>query len=189
MGRSDPGSVEVHALVTPATCGKGTDRDGAALRLLTEELQPGRLEDRSLRPVVLLITDGRPTDPAEFDEGLQTMLSTKAGRAAIRLAVAIGRGANSEYLSRFVGDPTIPVLVAENAEQITDQLLVASLAMSRMSVVGLHDAPINSVGLQPTDAGAPGPTFEDSDPTGKRPNFPPASDETILPATSDDTIL
>src|SRR5665811_1618796 len=28
MGRSDPGSVEVHALVTPATCGKGTDRDG-----------------------------------------------------------------------------------------------------------------------------------------------------------------
>jgi len=106
---------------------------GAAFRLLSEELQPGRLEARALRPAILLVTDGRPTDPAEFDAGLRVLFANPAGRAAIRLAVAIGRRANSEYLARFIDDPSIPVLVADSVEQITDRLVAASLALSRMS--------------------------------------------------------
>jgi uncharacterized protein YegL len=145
---------------------KGLTAMGAALRLLADELQPGKLEDRALRPAILLITDGRPTDPAEFDEGLRILMGTQAGHASIRLAVAIGRGANSEYLARFIGNPAIPVLVADNAEQITDQLLAASLAMSRMSVVGAKRT--DTAGVLTPEA---------------------PSDETVLPDPVDETIL
>ncbi len=132
---------------------KGLTRMGAAFSLVAEALQPGRLETRALRPAILLITDGRPTDPAEFEAGLRVLLSEPAGRAAIRLAVAIGRGANSEYLARFVGDPTIPVLVANNIEQITMQLVTASIAVSRMSTVGGDRGTIAEQIIQPATTG------------------------------------
>ena len=138
---------------------KGLTAMGAALRLVAEELQAGRIEDRALRPAILLITDGRPTDPAEFDNGLRVLFAASAGRAAIRLAVAIGRGANSEYLARFVDDPTVPVLVADDAEQITERLVAASLALSRMSQVGANRGAV-ARGLVP-EAPAPSPGSED----------------------------
>lgn len=119
---------------------KGLTHMGAAFRLVASALQPGRLESRSLRPAILLITDGRPTEPAEFDDGLRVLFATPAGRGAIRLAVAIGRAADSEYLSRFIDDPAVPVLVADDTEQITLRLKAASIAMSRLSEVGAdHD--------------------------------------------------
>jgi len=125
---------------------KGLTAMGAAFRLVAEELQPGRIQARALRPAILLVTDGRPTDPAEFDAGLRTLFAVPAGRASIRLAVAIGRGASSEYLSRFIDDPSIPILVADSVEQITDRLVAASLALSRMSEVrGDREAVANAV--------------------------------------------
>jgi uncharacterized protein YegL len=136
---------------------KGLTRMGAACQLVAEALQPGQLETRALRPAILLITDGRPTDPAEFEAGLRVLLATPAGRGAIRLAVAIGRGANSEYLARFIDDPAVPVLVADNVEQITMQLVTASLAVSRLSAVGGDRSVIASQLIQPAPAGEPQP--------------------------------
>ena len=132
---------------------KGLTRMGAAFSLVTEALRPGKLETRALRPVILLITDGRPTDPVEFEAGLRVLFAAPAGRAAIRLAVAIGRGANSEYLSRFIDDPAVPVLVADNVDQITQQLVTASLAVSRLSEVGSDRAVIASQLFQPATVG------------------------------------
>jgi uncharacterized protein YegL len=136
---------------------KGLTRMGAAFQLVTEALQPGQLETRALRPAILLITDGRPTDPAEFEAGLRVLFAAPAGRGAIRLAVAIGRGANSEYLARFIDDPAVPVLVADNVEQITMQLVTASLAVSRLSAVGGDRGAIASQLIQPATAGEPQP--------------------------------
>jgi uncharacterized protein YegL len=136
---------------------KGLTHMGAAFQLLADALQPGRLEARALRPAVLLITDGRPTDPAEFDAGLRVLFATPAGRAAIRLAVAIGRSASSEYLCRFVDDPAVPVLVADSAEEIVQQLTTASLAASRLSEVGADRSGIAGRLIQPSLAGARAP--------------------------------
>ena len=36
----------------------------------------------------------------------------------------------------FIGDPSVPVLVADNTEDIADRLVAASLAVSRMSEAG-----------------------------------------------------
>jgi uncharacterized protein YegL len=127
----------VSELRWPALRPKGPTPMGAALELIAAELQPERIERRALRPAILLITDGRPTDRDDgFDRGLSALLSTPAGRSALRLAVAIGEDAVHEPLRRFIADPEVPVLVADSAEEIADRLVAASIAASRMSEVG-----------------------------------------------------
>jgi uncharacterized protein YegL len=111
---------------------------GPAFRAVGEVLTPARLERRALRPAILLVTDGLPTDPpGGFESGLASLLETAAGRSALRLAVAIGRDANSEPLDRF-RSPEVPVLVADGTDEIADRLVTASIAVSRMSEVGVN---------------------------------------------------
>jgi hypothetical protein len=62
-------------------------------------------------------------------------MAEPAGRAALRLAIAIGRDVRSAALDRFIGDPGVPVLVADSSEDIAERLVAASLAVSRMSDV------------------------------------------------------
>jgi uncharacterized protein YegL len=90
---------------------------------------------RGLRPVLVLITDGLPTDePAAFDSGLAELLSVPAGRDAMRIAVAIGNSARSEALTKFIGNSHLPVLVAGDVEQIADQLHRASLWVTNPNI-------------------------------------------------------
>jgi hypothetical protein len=105
--------------------------------MAAEALAPGRIERRALRPALLLITDGLATDPpGGLEAGLATLMAQPAGKAALRLAIAIGRDAQSAALDRFIGDPSVPVLVANSTEDIADRLVAASLAVSRMSEAG-----------------------------------------------------
>jgi uncharacterized protein YegL/tRNA A-37 threonylcarbamoyl transferase component Bud32 len=114
----------------------GRTNMGAAFRAVAEVLSPGRLERRALQPAILLITDGLPTDPpGVFDAELAALLATPAGRASLRMVLAIGQAANSDAVNRF-RSPQVPVLVADGAGQIADRLLVASMMVSRMSEPG-----------------------------------------------------
>lgn len=118
----------------------GRTNMGPAFRAVAEALKPERLERRALRPAILLVTDGLPTDPpGGFDGGLAELLDLVAGRSALRLAVAIGRDANSEPLDRF-RSPDVPVLVADGTDEIADRLVTASIAVSRMSEIGADRA-------------------------------------------------
>jgi uncharacterized protein YegL len=115
---------------------RGLTNMGPAFGLAADALD--RLERRALRPAIILITDGLATDPpGGFQAGMDRLMASPAGRSAIRLAVAIGRDAKSEALTQFIADPEIPVLVADNPEDITDRLVAASIALSRMSEVGV----------------------------------------------------
>jgi uncharacterized protein YegL len=110
---------------------------GPALREVAAAIGPDKLENRALRPAILLVTDGRPTDLGnEFGAGLDALTSFPAGRASLRLAIAIGHDARSEFLDQFIGDPTVPVIVAGNTEEIADRLVAASIAVSRLSEGG-----------------------------------------------------
>src|SRR5262249_9139866 len=110
---------------------------GPAFRAVAEALGPDRLERRALRPAILLVTDGLPTDPpGGFELGLDALLGTVAGRSALRLALAIGRDARSEPLDRF-RSPEVRVLVADGTDEIADRLVTASIAVSRMSEIGV----------------------------------------------------
>jgi uncharacterized protein YegL len=129
---------------------RGRTNMGPAFRAVAAAL--GRIENRATRPALLLITDGLPTDnEGQFETGLQALLSVPAGASALRLAVAIGRDANSEPLSQFIGDPAIPVLVADRTDQIADRLVAASLAVSRMSEAGADRAALATQLLSPDD--------------------------------------
>jgi len=116
---------------------KGLTNMGPAFALAAQALAPGRIERRALRPAMLLITDGLATDPpGGFEAGLSALMAQPAGKVALRLAIAIGRDAQSAALDRFIGDPGVPVLVADSSEDIADRLVAASLAVSRMSEAG-----------------------------------------------------
>jgi len=115
---------------------RGFTNMGPAFQEIAEVLRPNKLERRALRPAILLVTDGQPTDPpGGFELGLATLMGTAAGRSSLRLAVAVGRDANSGPLNRF-RSPDTPVLIAESIDDIVERLVAASIAVSRMSEVG-----------------------------------------------------
>jgi uncharacterized protein YegL len=128
---------------------QGRTNMGPAFEAVAEVLGPQHLERRALRPAILLITDGLPTDPpGGFERGLNTLTSLAAGRSSLRLAVAIGRDANSEPLDRFRSRDA-PVLVADTVDVIVDRLVAASIAVSRMSEVGADRGALAQQLLQP----------------------------------------
>jgi|HubBroStandDraft_4_1064222.scaffolds.fasta_scaffold22743_2 Mg-chelatase subunit ChlD len=110
---------------------KGRTNMAPAFRLAASVLTSDKLERRAFNPVLLLITDGMPTDPDDIDGALAELMSLRAGRDAMRLAVAIGQDAKSGTLTRFIADPAVPVLLASNVSDIADQLKLATLMVTR----------------------------------------------------------
>lgn len=97
---------------------------------------------------------GLPTDlPADFNAGLQALLGVPAGRDTMRMVVAIGSTARSDALTKFIGNSSLPVLVASDVEQIADQLHRASLWVTNPQ--------IRPAGLYGDDAEPQGPAFRD----------------------------
>jgi len=152
----------------------GRTNMGPAFRAVAEALSPERLERRALRPAILLVTDGLPTDPpGGFESGLATLLGQVAGRSALRVAVAIGRDANSEPLDRF-RSADVPVLVADSTDEIADRLVTASIAVSRMSEIGVDRGALADQLLRDM------PTPESSSDSAAVRSGPARLDDTIL---------
>lgn len=138
---------------------QGRTNMGPAFAVTADVLGPERLERRALRPAILLITDGLPTDPpGGFETGLTALTRTPAGRSALRVAVAIGRDANSEPLNRF-RSPDTPILVANSTDDIVERLVAASIAVSRMTEAGADARSLAQTLMQP--APGPGPGADD----------------------------
>jgi uncharacterized protein YegL len=89
---------------------------GRALLLLSEQLKMPPMEQRALPPVLVLLSDGQPTD--DFDAGLSALMDQPWGQKAVRLAIAIGSDADLDVLQKFIGHPEIRPLVAKNAADL-----------------------------------------------------------------------
>jgi hypothetical protein len=74
---------------------------GEALELVAAELRTPPMEERALPPVLVLISDGQPTD--DFELGLTALMAQPWARRAVRLAIAMGHDADAEVLQRFIG--------------------------------------------------------------------------------------
>jgi uncharacterized protein YegL len=136
---------------------QGRTNMGAAFGEVSAVLGPEVLERRALRPAILLITDGLPTDPpGAFDAGLEALIGTPAGRASLRVAVAIGRDASSAPLNRF-RSPDAPILVADSTDDIVERLVAASIAVSRMSEEGADRQALAQTLMHPPTGPAPEP--------------------------------
>jgi uncharacterized protein YegL len=76
---------------------------GAALRLVADALAMPPMPERALPPVLVLVSDGRPTD-RDYRPALDALLSLPWGKRAIRIAIAIGRDADYGVLQEFIGN-------------------------------------------------------------------------------------
>lgn len=105
------------------TAGGVTDM-GQALRTIARELSIPPMPERALPPVIVLVSDGQPTD--DFDAGLDALMNEPWGKKAVRLAIAIGKDADEGVLAKFVGSSEIPVLHADNPEALVHYIRWAS---------------------------------------------------------------
>jgi len=74
---------------------------GEAMTLVAEALRTPPMEQRALPPVLVLISDGAPTD--DYYAGLQKLFDEPWARKAVRLAIAIGHDAAVDELQKFIG--------------------------------------------------------------------------------------
>lgn len=97
---------------------------GMALSLVASQLEVPPMEERALPPVLVLVTDGHPTD--EFSMGLARLMALPWGKKAVRLAIAMGKDVNMEVLQRFIGHSEITPLQANNPETLVQFIRWAS---------------------------------------------------------------
>ncbi len=93
---------------------------GAALQLLKGALKVSEMSDRALPPVIVLISDGQPTD--EYKQALASLMEEPWAVKAVKIAIAIGRAANKRVLKEFCGEQGIEVLSADNAETLVEYI-------------------------------------------------------------------
>ncbi len=130
----NPDPVNIDDFVWETQVAGGTTHLGRALHLLAEGLSPARMPGRGLTPIIVLLSDGLPTDAEEFETGLEAVLGQQWGQRAIRLAIAIGKDADAEVLARFVSDPEIGVLQADNTLELAEYIRWASIDVLSQSV-------------------------------------------------------
>jgi len=108
---------------------------GAAISLLSSELTPEKMGRRALPPVIVLLSDGAPTD--EWEKSLENFNKTGWGRPGrtVRIAVAIGQDANKEVLAQFTGNEET-VFEANNAQRLADLIKWASVTLSKYASSG-----------------------------------------------------
>lgn len=123
--------VPVEEMVWEDLDANGYTDFGAALDLLAPQLRVPPMEERSLPPAVLLISDGMPTD--DFRPALGRFLDEPMGRQAVRIAVGIGRDADIEVLERFMGSSEFGPVTANNPEQLVKMIRWASTHASRVA--------------------------------------------------------
>ena len=107
---------------------------GEALELVAGVVQSPPIEERALPPVLVLISDGQPTD--DFDAGLAKLMREPWAQKAGRLAIAMGHDADLEVLQHFIGpepsgggkSPRRP-LQASNATTLAQYIQWASTAV------------------------------------------------------------
>lgn len=83
-------------------------------RKLVEDKE--KISSRAYRPVLVLVSDGMPTD--DWEAAFDALCQSERGQKATRFAMAIGADADVGMLERFANDPESPVFKAHEARDI-----------------------------------------------------------------------
>lgn len=103
---------------------------GQAFDMLSAQLTIPPMTDRALPPVIVLLSDGQPTD--DYKKGLDKLLHLPWGKKAVRIAISIGQDADDDVLQEFTGNREL-VLQADNPEALVKCIKWASTAASVVS--------------------------------------------------------
>ena len=107
---------------------------GEALSLLAQKLEADEMPKRGLPPVIVLVSDGQPTD--DFETGLEELLALPWGQKAVKIAIAIGDDADMEVLNQFIDNPELEPLKANNSEELTAYIKWASTEVVKSASTG-----------------------------------------------------
>ncbi|GAA1986712.1 vWA domain-containing protein [Catenulispora subtropica] len=130
-----PGATAIETYVwNDLVAAGGSTAMGSAFKLVADEFQSPTMPSRAMRPVLVLVSDGQPTD--DWRSGLRAIEATDWGRKAVRVAVAIGDDADRQMMQEFVNDPELPVLRAQNGKQIAAAIRWASTNALNMASSG-----------------------------------------------------
>lgn len=103
---------------------------GKAFDMLAAQLTIPPMTDRALPPVIVLLSDGQPTD--DFKKSLENLLHLPWGKKAVRIAISIGQDADDDVLTAFTGNREL-VLQANNPQALVKMIKWASTAASLVS--------------------------------------------------------
>lgn len=141
---------EISMKLSDGTTSAGTDL-GSALRMVGQELRIPPMSERALPPVLVLVSDGRPTD--DYEAGLKALWEQPWGKKAVRIAIGIGRDADRPVLQKFIGNPEFKPLQADNPAALVEYIKWASTA-----VVKSASAPVSQFAEGPSaETGVPIP--------------------------------
>ncbi|HJQ55458.1 MAG TPA: VWA domain-containing protein [Vineibacter sp.] len=104
----------------------GETNMGEALGMMADVLNPERMPGRQLPPVLVMVSDGQPSD--DFETGLAQLFESPYGGRALRIAIAIGSDADNEVLERFIAHPDFKPLRANNAQDLVNRIKWATTA-------------------------------------------------------------
>ena len=103
---------------------------GKAFEMLAAQLTIPPMTDRALPPVLVLLSDGQPTD--DYKKSLDKLLHLPWGKKAVRIAISIGQDADDDVLTAFTGNREL-VLQANNPQALVKMIKWASTAASLVS--------------------------------------------------------
>lgn len=103
---------------------------GKAFEMVAAQLEMPPMPSRSLPPVIVLLSDGYPTD--DWKRPLEKLLKMPWGKKAVKIAIAIGKNADSSVLEAFT-ENSEQVFAASNPEMLVHLIKWASTIASTVS--------------------------------------------------------
>ena len=108
----------------------GVTSMGKAFELLAAQLTIPPMPERALPPVLVLLSDGAPTD--DYKEPLRKLKELPWGKKAVKIAVSIGKDADDDMLCEFTGNMEY-VLQANNATRLKELIKWVSTVVKAVS--------------------------------------------------------
>jgi uncharacterized protein YegL len=111
---------------------------GAALYLLASRLSdPSSLPARHYRPIILILTDGSPTD--DWKAGLAALNESKLGKVANKICIGLGGDLDYAVLRTVAGDSVVSVPDAVSLKGLSNFFSwMSSSAMTLSESTNLH---------------------------------------------------
>jgi uncharacterized protein YegL len=127
-----PDAVPIDDFVWNDLTAGGETNMGAALTALAQAMSASEMPGQQLPPIVVLMSDGLPTD--ESENGLAEFLASEYGAKAVRIAIAIGSDADLGLLQEFIASPTVKPLQANSDAALVNRIKwAASVPMKNVS--------------------------------------------------------
>lgn len=123
---------------------------GKAFDLLAAQLSIPPMPERALPPVIVLLSDGQPTD--DYKKGLEKLKGMPWFRKAVKISISIGQDADDDVLNEFTGNNEL-VLQANNATALAKMIKWASTTASMVSAPS--SKPMNSIPVSGPAASVP----------------------------------